>query len=267
MSKEIAGNSDYFLRPGENVQDKIRRNLFLKIMVDKRSCFVGEPVLATFKLYSRLESKSDIVKNPGFYGFTVHDMVNLSDKQVATENVNGKPFDVHTIRKVQLYPLQAGVFTIDAMEVKNNIEFSRSSVNKKTEQEIVEGVLGNNESDERKGNTEVFESSMSTEPVTINVKPLPDKTKPISFDGATGLFTISAEAVKNKLSTDEGDILEVTISGKGNFVQLNAPAVQWPKGMEGFEPSVKDALDKSTTPLTGSRTYRYPFVSATAGAV
>ena len=66
FAKEIAGNSDYFLRPGENVQDKIRRNLFLKIMVDKRSCFFGEPVLATFKLYSRLESKSDIVKNPWF---------------------------------------------------------------------------------------------------------------------------------------------------------------------------------------------------------
>ncbi len=265
FDKETAGNSDYFLRPGENVQDKIRQNLFLKIMVDKRSCFVGEPVLATFKLYSRLESKSDIVKNPGFYGFTVHDMVNLSDKQLVTENVNGKPFDVHTIRKVQLYPLQAGIFTIDAMEVKNNIEFSRSTVNKKTEQEIVEGVLGNNESDKKKENTEAFESSMSTEPVTINVKSLPDKTKPILFDGATGLFTISAEAVKNKLSRDEGDVLEITISGKGNFIQLNAPIVQWPKVIEGFEPSIKDSLDKSSSPLAGSRTYRYPFVSATTG--
>lgn len=265
FAKETAGNSDYFLRPGENVQDKIRQNLFLKILVDKRNCFVGEPVLATFKLYSRLESKSDIVKNPGFYGFTVHDMVNLSDKQVAIESVNGKPFDVHTIRKVQLYPLQAGVFTIDAMEVKNKVEFSRSAVNKKTEQEIVEGVLGNSESNNRKENTEELETNMSTEPVIITVKPLPDRAKPISFDGATGVFTIAAVAVKNKLTRDEGDVLEVIIRGKGNFIQLNAPVVQWPKGMEGFDPSVKDSLDKSASPLVGSRTYRYPFVSATAG--
>jgi BatD DUF11 like domain len=265
FTKEITGYSDYFLRPGENVQDKIRQNLFLKVMVDKRNCFVGEPVLATFKLYSRLESKSDIVKNPGFYGFTVHDMMNLADKQVATESVNGKLFDVHTIRKVQLYPLQAGMFTIDAMEVKNKVEFSRSVVNKKTEQEIVEGVFGNNEPDEIKANTEEFESNMGTEPVTITVKQLPEKIKPISFDGATGLFTISAVAVKNKLTRDEGNVLEVIISGKGNFIQLSAPVIQWPKGIEGFEPSVEDALDKSTTPLTGSRTYRYPFVSAIAG--
>ena len=261
IDRENTISSDYFLRPGENAQNKIRQNLFLKIMVDKRNCFVGEPVLATFKLYSRLESKSDIVKNPGFYGFTVHDIVSLADKQVITENLNGKPFDVHTIRKVQLYPLQAGVFTIDAMEVNNKVEFSKNTVNKKTEQEIIEGVLGNNELDERKDNTEEFESNMSTQPVSINVKPLPAKNKPSSFDGATGFFTISAEAVKNKLAKEEGDVLEITISGKGNFVQLNAPLVQWPAGIEGFEPSVKDSLDKTMSPLTGTRIYRYPFVA------
>jgi LPXTG-motif cell wall-anchored protein len=265
FDKETASNSDYFLRPGENVQDKIRQNLFLKIMVDKRNCFVGEPVLAIFKLYSRLESKSDIVKNPGFYGFTVHDMVNLADKQVATETLNGKPFDVHTIRKVQLYPLQAGVFTIDGMEVTNKVEFSRSIVNKKTEQEIVEGILTNDEPDEKEENKEEFESNMSTAPVTINVKPLPTKNKPALFDGATGFFTISAKAVKNKLLKDEGDVLEIAVKGKGNFVQLNAPVIQWPKGIEGFEPLVKDSLDKTTTPLTGSRIYRYAFVAASAG--
>ena len=59
-------NSDYFLRPGENGCEKIRQNLFVKVMVDRKNCYVGEPVLATFKLYSRLESKSDIIKNPGF---------------------------------------------------------------------------------------------------------------------------------------------------------------------------------------------------------
>ena len=152
------------------------------------------------------------------------------------------------------------------MEVKNKVEFSKSAVNKKTEQEITEGVLANDETEERSENTEAFESDMSTEPVTINVKPIPAKTKPASFDGAVGLFTIAADAVKNKLLRDEGDVLEITISGKGNFVQINAPTVQWPAGVEGFEPSVKDSLEKIISPLTGSRTYRYAFIAATAGA-
>ncbi len=257
--------SDYFLGPGENPYDKIRQNLFVKMMIDKKTCFVGEPVLATFKLYSRLESKSDIVKNPGFYGFTVYDMENLSDKQVATEKINGKTFDVHTIRKVQLYPLQPGVFTIDAMQVKNKVEFSRSAVNKKTEQEIVEGITGNKGNETPAEGSDVVETDISTIPVTVNVKRLPAKNQPPGFEGATGRFSIAATLIKNNLAKNEEGFFEITISGKGNFIQLSAPPVQWPAGIESFESKVDDNLDKTTTPLTGSRTFRYPFVCTATG--
>ena len=260
-----AMNSDYILRPGEDPYQKIRKNLFLKVQVDKRSCYAGEAVTATFKLYSRLESKSDIVKNPGFYGFTVFDMINLNDKLVAAEMLNGKVYDVHTIRKVQLYPLQAGSFTIDPMEVKNKVEFSRSVVNKKTEQEIAEGMLGGAEDEPTNKDAELFESSMASEAVTINVKPSPEKNKPAIYSGATGQFLISASLLKRELKKNEEGWLEVTISGDGNFLQLTAPAVQWPNGIEPFEPANEDKLDKTKTPLSGSRTFRYPFVCTQEG--
>lgn len=256
---------DYFLRPGEDVYEKIRQNLFVKVLVDKKNCFTGEPVLATFKLYSRLESKSDIVKNPGFYGFTVYDMVNLADKQKVSEKINGKIFDVHTIRKVQLYPLQPGIYVIDAMEVKNKVEFSKSAVNKKTEQEIAEGVLGRNESETIKEGTDVFETSISTTPIAVTVKPVPVKNQPSDYNGATGRFTIAASLAKNNLSKNEEGLLEITISGKGNFIQLNAPSIQWPAGTEPLEPRVKDNFEKVTSPLTGSRIFIYPFVCTSTG--
>lgn len=266
FDKEINGNSDYFLKPGEDVYEKIKHNLFVKLMVDKKNCYVGEAVLATFKLYSRLESKSDIVKNPGFYGFTVYDMVNLGDKQVTTENINGKIFDVHTIRKVQLYPLQAGVFTIDAMQVKNRVEFSRSAVNKKTEQEITEGILGNIDSEVAEEGKKIVETEIHTEPVLINIKSLPEKNKPETFSGATGHFTISAALLRNVLQRNEEGFLEVTIRGKGNFIQISAPSINWPAGIEAFEPVVQDNLNKTMVPLTGSRIFRYPFVCSSPGS-
>ncbi len=257
-------NSEYVIRPGEDPYEKIRQNLFLKLSVDRTTCFAGEPVLAIFKLYSRLESRSDIVKNPGLYGFTVFDMANLSDKQMNTEVVNGKTFDVHTIRKVQLYPLQEGTFTIDAMEIKNKVEFSHSTVNKKTEQEIVEGMLGNENQESRNDNTEIIETSMHTDPVIIRVKPVPDKNKPAAFNGAVGNFSIAA-VLKDKLAKNESGFLEITISGSGNFTQLNAPIFNWPAGIEGFEPSVIDSLEKNIIPLSGIRTFRYAFISSQPG--
>jgi hypothetical protein len=264
-NKEKGGSPGYFLRPGEDPYEKIRQNLFVKVLVDKKNCYVGEPVQATFKLYSRLESRSDIVKNPGFYGFTVYDVVNLADKQAYTEKLNGQTFDVHTIRKVQLYPLQAGVFTVDEMRVRNKVEFSRSAVNKKTEQEIAEGIFGNNEAEAPEEGTDVFETNISTEPVTIQVRPVPEKNRPPAFDGAAGRFGIAASLVKSNLSKQEEGFLDITVSGKGNFIQLSAPSVQWPAGIESFEPIIKDSLNKSTTPLSGTRTFRFPFVCAAAG--
>jgi hypothetical protein len=44
-------NADYFLGPDEDPYAKMQRNLFMKVLVDKKVCFVGEPVTATFKLY------------------------------------------------------------------------------------------------------------------------------------------------------------------------------------------------------------------------
>ena len=263
-TRDMGGSSDYFLRPGENVNEKIRQNLFLKLMVDKTTCYVGEPVLATFKLYSRLESRSDIVKNPGFYGFSVFDMINLSDRLVTTETINGKSFDVHTIRKVQLFPIQAGTFVIDPMAIKNEIEFSRSSVNKKTEQEIVEGTLNTSPETASAANTTVVENELSTNPVTITVKPVP-ATRPAGFAGAVGHFTIAGSLGASHFSKNEEGFIDITINGQGNFIQLNPPVMNWPAGIEGFEPVTKDSFDKNLSPISGKRVFHYAFIAATPG--
>jgi hypothetical protein len=63
------GKDDYsgqLLLPGEDPYRKIKENLFVKLIVNKQSCLVGEPIVATFKLFSRLQSRSDIVKNRAF---------------------------------------------------------------------------------------------------------------------------------------------------------------------------------------------------------
>lgn len=263
---EITDNaSEYFLQPGEDPYEKIRRNLYLKVMVNKRSCYIGEPVVATFKLYSRLLSKSDIVKNPGFYGFSVQDIVNLDDRISNTETIGGKKFEVHTIRTVQLYPLQAGVFVIDPMEVMNKIEFSKSVVHKKVEQVISEGVPEKREDNDDDNNTVTYESNASTEKISIHVKPYPEKNKPPSFANATGSFAISARLEKNDFARNEQGDLILIVEGKGNFTQLSAPVIQWPTGIEGFDARIRDSLDKAEIPLKGKRTFRFPFVASKAG--
>jgi hypothetical protein len=265
-NSEYAGYDGYHLKPGEDPFEKIKKNLFLKVLVDRTTCFIGQPIVATFKLYSRLESNSELVKNPGFYGFGVYDMINLEDNDKNNETINGNNFDVHTIRKVQLYPLQSGMFTIDAMELANKIKFSKTVVNKKTEQQVAEDMLGNKPGDENNNDkdAEVFETNLRTEPLIIKVKPLPPATTD-TFNGSVGNFTVTTAIEKDNLAKNEEGILLVTVSGKGNFTQLSAPVLAWPAGIEGFDPVVLDTVDKMKVPLAGKRVFRYGFVSSQPG--
>ena len=36
---------DYILQKGENVNDKVQKNLFVKLDVSKTNCFTGQPLL------------------------------------------------------------------------------------------------------------------------------------------------------------------------------------------------------------------------------
>ncbi len=244
------------LLPGEDPYRKMKENIFLQVKVDRKSCFVGEPVIATFKLYSALRSHADIIKNPAFYGFTALDMINLSHAVSSTEQVNGKPFTVHTVRQVQLYPIQAGSFSIDPMEVLNKVSFSGKELPGK---EVTEGILeeGTGASDANE-----YESRISSETVRIEVKPLPLPGRPHDFEGATGRFTITAALQHDKIARNEEGVLVITIRGQGNFTQIALPAVQWPQGLEGFDSSVTDQLNKMAVPISGSRSFRYAFIPA-----
>jgi hypothetical protein len=164
-----------------------------------------------------------------------------------------------------LYPLAAGDFRIDEMKINNKVEFSRSIVSKKTEQEISEGILNSNNGEASSPNAEVFETSLKTETVAVKVNPLPVKNKPVDFNGATGNFTIKGIIAKNELDKNEEGLLIIRVEGSGNFTQITAPHIDWPKELEGFEPAITDLFDKRNVPLSGSRVFMYPFISSVPG--
>lgn len=258
-------NVDYHLRPGEDPLAKMKQNLFMQVTVDKKNCYVGEPVTAVFKLYSRLESRSDIVKNPGFYGFSIRDVITLKDGVTSSEIIKGKKFDVHTIRKVQLYPFQSGSYSIDPMEVVNKVEFTSIGDKKALRQEIVEGVVPNaTVSDALSAVT--YENTMHTEAIAINVKPLPEKNRPDSFNGAVGRFSMDIKISNKEVAMEEGATLDLTINGNGNFTQLSAPLIEWPKGIEVFEPEIKDEWNNERSPSQGQRRFRFRFIAAQPGS-
>lgn len=78
---------EMIIRKGETIQDKVRKNLFVRLTVNKRSVYVGEPLVATYKLYTRLNSESKVVRRPSFTGFSVFDMEEPESDLPAPKNL------------------------------------------------------------------------------------------------------------------------------------------------------------------------------------
>lgn len=256
---------EYILKPGENVKEKIRKNLFVKVNVDKNSCYVGEPIVATYKLYSRVSSESRVTKRPSLNGFSVYDMVDPASDPVSVEKLNGKAYTVHIIRKTQLIPLQAGSINLDPVEVENTVHFVKGLG--RQEQRRNGGVrdLIDQMMDESTLGPEIEENvTLDTKPVTINVKPLPEN-KPADFSGAVGNFSVETSLGNKNVSAQDEGTLHVVVKGKGNLPVLNAPAITWPAGFEAFEPTTKEDINKTVVPMSGAKTFDYIFTPRTPG--
>jgi hypothetical protein len=262
-TKQIA---DYILRKGDNVQDKVANNLFVKLEVDKTSCYVGEPIIATYKLYTRLKSESNLTKTPSFNGFSVVDLEIGNHYELRTERLNGREYSVYILRKVQLYPLQPGLIELDACEVENNIMFLKaeyaSNLGILALQDL---MLSFAESTMPADAVQKVRTTSASKVIQVDVKPLPEEGKPTSFKGAVGDFKMTAWIVDSTLTTDDAGSLRINIAGSGNIHMVNAPFVKWPTGIEGFEPKGTETLDKTVIPVSGEKQYAYPFTISQAG--
>ena len=257
--------SDYILHKGENPIDKIKNNILVRLETDKTSCYVGEPVIATYKLYTRLKSESNLTKNPSFNGFSVIDLQQPGNLNYKTEKLNGREYNVYVIRKAQLYPLQAGNLELESAEIENNVHFIKAEyVNRQRDmmndmfQEFSDVGIPAEAVEDHK-------FTLQSKPLSILVKPLPEADKPASFKGAVGNFEISASMTKNNFTTDDAGSITVIISGQGNMQLVTAPEIRWPEGIEGFEAKTTDDIFKTTVPVSGRKIIDYPFTVSTAG--
>ncbi|MEO6683828.1 MAG: BatD family protein [Ginsengibacter sp.] len=255
---------DYILKPGENPEEKVKKNLFLKLDVNKTSCYVGEPLTAAFKLYSRLRSETQITDAPSFNGFSVSELD--FDSNVRIEEIDGRKYNTYTLRKVQLYPMQEGEILLSPLVANNRVTFFKPEHAERKRQDLFFDLL-ENMSDRNSSQSSVVQKDieLKSEPRTIHVKPLPDKDVPANFKGAVGTFSIRAEVDKDQLSTDDAGNLHIIISGSGNIQLINAPSVSWPAGIEGFDARMKEELERSSVPIRGRKTFTYPFTLSKAG--
>ena len=263
--RPVSAFNDYIFHKGDNIAEKVSKNMILRLEVDKKSCYVGEPVIATYKLYTRLKSESKLTENPSFNGFSVVDLTSQDISGYTREKLNGREYNVYTIRKAQLYPLQPGNIELESAELENNIQFIKDEYLNRRANDVTDLFDDFTQATVPAEGTINQTVNLRSLPVTIEVKALPETNKPLSFTGAVGKFALEAGLQKASFPANEPGKLFLRISGSGNLQLLTAPALSWPAGIEPFDPKVSESINKTIVPITGSKTFEYSFSANTPG--
>lgn len=229
------------------VQDS---DIFMVLNLDRTKVVVGEPIIATLKLYQKVNIAGfENVSFPTFNGFWSQEIEAPTNIEFAREVYDGQIYNAALLRKFVLIPQQQGQVTINPAEMTCLVNIRVSSGGTS----IFDGFFDDYRTVRKK---------VQTKPMTVTVSPLPAGA-PASFAGGVGEFKISAKVSKDTLKTHEAASLLVTVSGRGNVSLLETPKVNFPPDMEVYDTKVSDKIDK--TGLTGSRTYEYPFIPRSYG--
>ncbi len=254
VEDEVPANQ--YLKKGENAVDKIKNNIVIKLEVSKHNCYVGEPVLATYKLCTRLRSKSKVVKQPQFSGCTVVELTE-DDQNQHVEKINGIQYNVFVIRKVQLMPLEAGKLVLPQASVENKVSFYTA------------GNLSYRDLyyTPQSAPAEEQTVTLQNKPETIDVKALPPlpSVGNADFSGAIGSFDAAVAIKENDITTNTTSHLLFVVEGMGNLQQVKTPAIKWPKGIEAFEATEQNEEDKSGFPVKYKKTFSFPFIANKKG--
>lgn len=226
--------------------------LFVTMNVSKRDVYEQEGILVTFKVYSLENFQISDLKYPEFEGFLVQEIELPQQKQLTLERHNGRNYESAVMRQVVLYPQHAGQIVIKQGRFDATVRIRMQSQG------------GGSIFDDFFDTYRDVNKTLTTAPVTINVRPLPSG-KPASFNGSVGSFSMTSQLSSNNVKTNDAVTLRIKISGNGNVKLIKNPEVKFPNDFDVYDPKVTSDIRTTTAGVSGSKTIEYMAIPRYAG--
>lgn len=238
------------------------KEVFLKATPNKKKVYQGEQILLTYNIYYTIPiSQLSVSKSPSYSGFWTKDITeNDGSLQQSSTIIDGVQYNVATIKEIVLFPQKSGSLIIDPLDL-TCIAQIRQQRNRSHGydpfEEFFGDVMGSSYTNVRK--------DIKSQPITIEVEPLPTANKPDNFKGAVGQFTFTSKIDKNELKVNEAFTLTLTISGKGNIELLELPKPVFPPDFEVYDPKITTSVKNNALGIYGSKKAEYIIIPRVAG--
>jgi hypothetical protein len=231
------------------------KDLFLRAIPDKRNAVVGEQVIVTYRIYTRVPlSQLQVTKLSSFPGFWTKNLLDESQGlQQSQQVIDGVEYTVADVRKVALFPQKTGQLTIEPMELEC-IAQVRTQPDRQRPRDPFESFF-NDPFFNR--NIQNVQQKLVSESVTVNVEAVPTTRRPQSFAGAVGQFGFSASINRTEVDANDAINLSFTITGTGNLELIDFPRPEFPASFEVYDPKISADIKTSSSGLSGSRKAEY----------
>lgn len=248
--------------PQQASQSNGKYDVFIKAYVDKPKPFQGEQVIVTYKIYTTVPiSQINITKISSFPGFWSKNLLNdNAPLKQSNENINGKEYVVAELRKIALFAQRSGEIKIEPMELECVAQVRVE--NQRSRDPFFDSFFNDPFFNRSVQNVEL---NVESNPLTINVTPLPTAGRPLSFNGAVGTFSMTSDIDHKELKTNEALNLKITISGKGNLELIEALPLSFPPDFETYDPKITNNLTTNNSGVSGSRTFEYLVIPRNPG--
>ena len=256
--KEVGGNGS----SGEQNKKKpegtgarlAEDDVLIVATVDRTNVYKGQPVLVTYKLYTRVAMNAEGQKMPSFAGFWTQ-RLNIDSNRWLREEYKGKLYDACPIAEYLLFPQQSGVVKIEPMEMS-----------------VVARLQVKNP---RRGHdpfADFFDVPqiqevrrvVRSEELTLNVKALPEGA-PASFSGAVGEFEMQVTPPADEIEANSAVTYVVKISGTGNLSMIHAPQIALPTTFEQYSVKSSESIQTTARGVSGYRQFEYPMIARAEG--
>lgn len=231
-----------------------RDDLFLRFSLNRTKVYVGEPIIATLKLYQRVNiSGFEDARFPTFDGFWSQETFAPQNIEFKRESLNDRIYNTAVLRSYVLIPQKSGDISIDPAELVCLVNVRAAS---SPSGSIFDSFFQDDYRTIRK--------RVTSDSYKVHVTPLPAGA-PASFSGGVGSFTVSSRISTDSLRTHDAASLIVTVSGKGNVSLLEAPKINFPPDFEVYDPKVTESTNQSDGHTSGSKTFEFPFIPRSHG--
>lgn len=219
-------------------------DIFLEVELDDTNPVAGQQIVASIVLYFKQGIEiTSFQPTAGWRtdGFWKEELQNIRQPQAESIILDGVRYRTATLLRYALFPSRSGTMTLSEYPLSVGIR-TRPARN-----DPFGSFFG--------GGTNQRRVSVESDPIELDVRPLPQTTDGTVSINAVGNLSVNRSINRDQVVTGETVELITTVTGTGNIPLVRRPEYNLPEGIDLYTPQENSNVERSGLNIRGEKTY------------